>query len=282
MSKVDLGAIGISLNVSGDDRYLAEAAEIEQLGYSAIWLPGGQIDTLDRIAATVNATTHIRVVPGIIALDVYSSAEVIRLFAQLEASAPGRFVVGLGGPQRPPRLSTLARYLDELDDAEPPVPAQRRLLAALGPRKLEVARERAAGVVTLLVTPAYTAEVRRALGERSMLVVDQLVVLDDDPKRARETARGSIRFLSGVAGYRANFARMGFTDVDIADVTDRLVDELVVWGDAEQIANRVDEHRAAGADHVVLGVLSEGQQPGPLDVARRLAARVLGSPISGR
>ena len=274
MSKLSLGPVGMALNVSADDTYLSEAAEVEDLGYSAIWLPGGQIDSLDRIARIVGATRSVPVVPGIIPLDVYRAAAVVQLYAQLQASAPGRFVVGLGGPQQPRPLGPLGDYLDELDRAEPPVPAGRRILAALGPRKLELARERAAGAVALLVTPAYTRQARRILGVQPTLIVSQMLVLDTDAARARQAARVPLSFLSGVSGYRANFARMGFTDRDIAGLSDRLVDELVIWGSADAITARVSEHLEAGADQVALTVLSQDGQPGPIEAARELAGRL--------
>jgi probable F420-dependent oxidoreductase len=275
MTKLELGRIGISLNVSDDDTYLDEAAEIEELGYSTIWVPGGQLDSLDRIAELVRATTTIKVAPGIIPVDVYAADAVTALYADLEADAPGRFVVGLGGPQKPRPLKELNRYLDQLDASTPPVPASRRVLAALGPRKLELARDRSGGAIALLVTPDYTRDARAILGPDSTLVLDQFVVLDSDASRARETARGPLRFLSGVAGYRSSFERMGYSDEDIDDLSDRLVDDLVAWGDADAVAARVDEQFAAGADQVVLGVLTEGDQPGPIDVARQLASRLI-------
>jgi probable F420-dependent oxidoreductase len=271
MSKLSLGPIGMALNVSADDTYLREAAEVEKLGYSAIWLPGGQIDSLDRIAKIVGATMSVPVIPGIIPLDVYRPAAVAQLYARLQASAPDRFLVGLGGPQQPRPLRPLNDFLDELDRAEPPVPAGRRILAALGPRKLELARDRAAGAVALLVTPAYTEQARRILGRESALIISQMLVLGTGAAQARQVARGPLSFLSGVSGYRANFARMGFTDRDIASLSDRLVDELVIWGAADRITARVSEHLAAGADHVALTVLSSGGQPGPIEAARELA-----------
>src|SRR6266545_4530892 len=181
---------------------------------------------------------------------------------------------GRRGPQTPRPLQALNDYLDHLDQAEPPVPAQRRILAALGPRKLELARDRSAGAILLLVTPAYTSAARRILGGQSALVIDQMLVLDTDATRARQTARRPLRFLSGLRGYRASFARMGFTDADIAGLSDTLVDRLVIWGDAETITAQISQHLRAGADHVMLHVLSEGNQPGPIAVARRLAGRL--------
>jgi probable F420-dependent oxidoreductase len=212
----------------------------------------------------------VPVVPGIIPVDVYPPGEVTRLYADLQARAPGRFVAGLGGPQVPRPLRPLNDYLDQLDQGEPPVPAGRRILAALGPRKLELARERAAGAVLLLVTPDYTRAARRVLGPQAALVISQMVVLDTDAARAREAARALLRFLSGVAGYRASFTRMGFTASDIASLSDELVDRLVAWGSVGTIAARVNEHRQAGADQVVLTVLDNGRYSA-IESARQLA-----------
>jgi probable F420-dependent oxidoreductase len=269
MSKLDLGPVGVALTVS--DTYLSQAAELERLGYSALWLPGGQIDDLNRLAEIIRATAAVPVGSAIISLDVYPPGMVAGLYAQLQASAPGRLVAGLGGPQKPGPLRALNGYLDHLDRAEPPVPARRRLLAALGPRKLELARDSSAGAILLLVTPAYASAARRILGGDSTLVIDQMLVLDTDPTRARRTARRPLRFLSGLRGYRASFARMGFTGSDIDGLSDTLVDQLVIWGDADTITTRIGRYLRAGADHVMVHVLNEDDQPSPIEVARRLA-----------
>src|SRR5215471_18917180 len=273
MRKLDLGPIGMALTVS--DAYLDQAAELERLGYSALWLPGGQVDGLNRLTEIIRATTAVPVGSAIISLDVYPPGEVAGLYAQLEVSAPGRLVAGLGGPQTPRPLQALNDYLDHLDRAEPPVPAGRRLLAALGPRKLELARDRFAGAMLLLVTPAYTSAARRILGDDSTLVIDQMLVLDADADRARQTARRPLRFLSGLPGYRASFARMGFTDDDIDGLSDTLVDQLVIWGDTDAVTARIGEYRRAGADHIMLHVLNDGDQPAPIEVARQLAGRLI-------
>ncbi len=273
MSKLRLGPVGMALNVSADGTYLKDAAELEKLGYSTIWLPGGQIDRLDRITAIVHATTSVPVASAIIPVDVYDPAAVRQLYAGLQASAPDRFVAGLGGPQQPRPLGPLNDYLDQLDHGDPPVPAGRRILAALGPRKLELARDRAAGALALLVTPAYTRQARRILGAGSTLIISQMLVLDTDAGRAREAARIPLGFLSGIRGYRANFARMGFAESDIAGLSDRLVDDLVIWGSADTVTARVREHLDAGADQVALTVLNSGGQPRTIEAARELAGR---------
>jgi probable F420-dependent oxidoreductase len=274
MSRLGLGPVGAALQVS--DGYLAEAAELERLGYAAIWLPGGQIDDLRRLAEVAGATRTVPVGSAVISLDVYQPGMVADLYGRLEASAPGRFVAGLGGPQKPRPLAAMNDFLDRLDRAQPPVPAQRRVLAALGPRKLELARDRSAGALLLLVTPAYTSAARRIVGEEPTLVLDQMLVLESDPERARETARRPLRFLSGLRGYQASFARMGFTEDEITGLSDRLVDELVAWGDAGTVAGKISAQLQAGADQVVLHVLSQDGQPGPMEAARQLRARLPG------
>ncbi len=273
MSKLDLGPVGITLRISADGRHLDEAAALEGLGYSAIWLRGGQIDSLSRITEVVTATTAVPVVPGIIPVDVYAPGDVTRLYGDLQARAPGRFIAGLGGPQVPRPLQPLNDYLDQLDRGEPPVAPSRRILAALGPRKLELARERAAGAVLLLVTPDYTRTARRILGAQATLVISQTAVLDTDAARAREAARSPLRFLAGVAGYRASFTRMGFTASDIDNLSDELVDQLVAWGSAGTITARVNEYLQAGADQVVLTMPDNGRYPA-IDSARQLASRL--------
>ncbi|QGK70730.1 TIGR03620 family F420-dependent LLM class oxidoreductase [Allosaccharopolyspora coralli] len=272
MTKIDFGPVGVALNVSDDDSYVAEAAELETLGYSSVWLPGGELDSLERLADLLAATRTVPVAPAIIPPDVYADDAVAAVYARLERTHPGRFIVGLGSPHRPRQLRALNDYLDRLDAADPPVPAERRILAALGPRNLELARDRAAGAVPLLVTPGYTAWAREILGAESTLVVYQLAVADTDPHRARRTAREpTLRGLLGVGGYADNARRMGFSDQDIAELSDRLVDGLIGWGDETAIAGRVQDHLNSGADHVVLG---DDDQPGAIEVARQLAPRL--------
>ncbi len=274
MTSIKLGPTGFTLDVVADGSHLDDAAELEQLGYSTIWLPGGQLDSLDRIAEIVRATTTVQVAPSIIPPDVYSSAAVATLYAELEGSDPGRFVVGLGGPQQRRSMSALNAYLDRLDTADPPVPVGRRILAAIGPRKLQLARDRFGGAVPLLVTPQYTADARQILGTDSTLVISQPVVLDRNPESARRTARGMLSFLLGgtIPGYVAAMLRMGFSQNDVDQLADRLVDAVVVWGDEDAIAARIDEHRRAGADQVALSVLTAAGGPTPIEVARRLAS----------
>ncbi|MET4049770.1 MULTISPECIES: TIGR03620 family F420-dependent LLM class oxidoreductase [unclassified Rhodococcus (in: high G+C Gram-positive bacteria)] len=263
MDTLGLGRIGFSIGVTHS--YLEDACELESLGYSALWLPGGQIDRLGRLADLVHATESVKVVPGIVPVDVYSASATAQLYNELEDS--GRFVLGLGGPQAARPLERLSAYLDELD-----VPSDRVVLAALGPKKLEMARRRAAGAVALLVTPEYTERARALLGPDRTLVIDQFVVLETDPGRARTIAREPLSFLASVDGYRQNFLRMGFTSDDVDQLSDKLVDAVVAWGSVEDIAERVDAQLRAGADHVVLAPLGSSA----VTAGRALSGLVIG------
>jgi probable F420-dependent oxidoreductase len=158
-------------------------------------------------------------------------------------------------------------FLDGLE-----VPERHRCLAALGPKMLELARARTAGAHPYLVTPEHTANAREALGPDALLAPEQGVVLETDPDTARALARGLLEHSARLPNYISSWKRVVFTDEDISTMSDRLVDALVVWGDVDQIAARVAEHRAAGANHVCIQVI-DGQGAGlPLDTWRALAA----------
>jgi probable F420-dependent oxidoreductase len=263
---------GIAIDIHSDGSHRDTAAELERLGYHTLWIPGGQLDRLDRVSELLATTDSIQVATGIVPLGVHPPAEIAATYARLTERYPGRFVLGLGGPQQPGSLAALDDQLTELDAHG--VPADGRLLAALGPRKVAMARRRTAGAIVLLVTPEFTAQVRTELGADSILVADQFVVVDTDADRARAAARRPLSFLSTVGGYRAAFRRMGFTDADIDQASDRLVDAVSVWGDLDDIGARVTGQRGAGADQVVLTVLITDAGPAPLRCAELLADRL--------
>ncbi|SFW77396.1 TIGR03620 family F420-dependent LLM class oxidoreductase [Amycolatopsis australiensis] len=240
-----LGPLGATHTALDTDP--AVAAELEELGYATLWLAGGQGNNLPQIADVVRATSRIQVASGILSVDRVPAASVIEAYADLPA---GRFVVGLGGAHGPRPLAALGDYLDEIEEA---VPRSARILSALGPRMLELARDRASGAYPYLVTTDYVASAREILGADRQLAVLLSVVPETDVARVREHVRGgSLPFLAGMPGYAANFRRMGFTDADLADLSDRLVDALTVWGDFDTVAARLREYRAAGADQVVV------------------------------
>lgn len=275
MRALSAGSVGIAVDLGAD--FQQHAATYEQLGYGSLWLSGGQLQSLDPLQEVLAATSHAVVAPGIASLDVHTPQAIRDAFEASEATSPDRLMVGMGGPQAVTvgALQAMQDAVDDLDVGTPPIPAARRLLAALGPRKLELARERFAGAITLLTVPDHTRLARRNLGDTA-LVVHQMAVLDTDPDRARQAARRPLGFLATVGGYAANFRRMGFTDEDISGLSDRLVDAVVAWGDADQIAERLDQHRGAGADHVVLSLLPADGGLGVPEAASRLAPVLLG------
>ncbi|HEY6277799.1 MAG TPA: LLM class F420-dependent oxidoreductase [Streptosporangiaceae bacterium] len=266
---VDVGRIGIwctSRIWPADPGAAAEAAaELEELRYTALWL-GISPATLELPEHLLAATSSLTVATGIVTVWDAPAAAVAAAYHRVSAAYPGRFLLGLGashahvversGGRYEHPFSKVREFLAGLDGAEPPVPADGRALAALGPRMLALAASDTAGAHPYLVTPEHTRRAREILGQRPLLAPEQMAVLDTDPARARETARGVLRFYLQAPNYVANLTRLGFSGDDIGQVSDRLVDALVAWGDEAAIARRVREHYQAGADHVCVQVLT--------------------------
>jgi probable F420-dependent oxidoreductase len=243
-----MSAIGLaSSNPYTDDAAVVaeEARHAQDLGYATLWRSGD----LPMIAAAVRATTTIPVATGIISVSRVPAGDVIALHDELE---PGRFVVGIGGAHGPRPLQTIGDYLDQLDAAG----IRAGVLAALGPNMLTLARQRAGGAYPYLVTPEYVAQARAHLGADRTLAVLQMVIPLTDRDNVRRAASGPLEFLAWKpGGYRRNLLRQGFTEADIDQVSDRLLDGITAWGEPRRIAERVAEYHAAGADEVVLRIL---------------------------
>jgi probable F420-dependent oxidoreductase len=273
MSKIDLGTYGVAIGPAAGDRggaaFLDAVAEIDAMGYDTIWLTGGPLAGLHQVADAVRATERARVATGILSVDRFPAQDVVALYEKLEEEHPGRFVLGLGGAHGPRPLPSLHAYLDRLDAAG--VPAERRIMAALGPKMLDLARERSAGAFPVLVTAAHTTHARARLGGDTTLAVEQLVVLDTDAAAARAKARGPLGGLARLPAYRANFRRMGFSEEEIRDLADPLVDSLVCRGDDAAVADHVRAHLEAGADHVALSPVTDTPDVQPVAEWRRLA-----------
>ncbi|MGW4473036.1 TIGR03620 family F420-dependent LLM class oxidoreductase [Nonomuraea sp. NPDC004354] len=292
-------AIGtVGLWVSGIDlRPAAEsaaiAAEIETLGYGALWLSEGLVrDPFMEVSTLLAATRSLVVGTGIAVIWGRHPRNVRMQTRSLLDTHPGRFVLGLGTSharlvegvlglryERP--LSALREHLDRLDEPDPildlagiggaTAPAAPRVLAALGPKALTLARDRAAGAFSYLVTPEHTADARTVLGPDRTLIVEQAVVAGLPADEARARARGHIAAYLAAEPYRASWRRLGFDDTDFADGgSDRLVDSLVATGE-DMIAERIDAHLAAGADHVCLQALPSDPRTATLDQWRNLA-----------
>ncbi len=286
---MEINAVGIwaaGLRFGDPDEARDAAAELEQLGYGPLWVPGGAIaGTLDAAGALLAATSRVTVATGIVNIWVEDAHAVAADHHRLNAEHGGRLLLGLGvshGPligeryQRP--QAAMRDYLDELDAADPPVPHDERVLAAIGPKSLAVARERSRGSHTYLMTPEHTAIAREALGDGPLLAPEQTVVLESDPERAREAARGFLKVYLGLPNYMDHLRRIhGLTDADVADGgSDRLVDLTVAWGNEEAIRSRVRAHRDAGADHVCIQVITgDRARDLPREQWRRLAEALI-------
>jgi probable F420-dependent oxidoreductase len=269
--------IGIwSVEILGGDQAQVPdvAAELEELGYSAIWYPGGAGGPVFDIAdAVLSATREVPVGIGILNLWAHDPADVASSFADLDAKHPGRYLLGIGASHKAmidaggnagrfkQPWSAMNAYLDALDNAETPVPADRRVLAALGPKMTETARTRAGGVHSFFVTAEHTRLARQSLGSDAILAPEHAVILETDPGKARDIARRYTGLYLRFPNYWRNLLRLGWTEDDIRDGgSDALVDELVAWGDPSTIRKRVDAHLDAGADHVCVQVLTEWRE----------------------
>jgi probable F420-dependent oxidoreductase len=241
------------------------AAEVEELGFDALWFGeyGGR-DAFTQAALILAATSKLTVATGIARFDRRAPITAEAATRALGEAYPGRFVVGLGGHfpgQRP--LATMREYLAGMDEAElpglpPPAPRPRRVLAALGPKALDLAAERADGAHPYFVPPEHTALARERLGQSAYLAVEQAVVLDGDAEAAREVAREHVgTYVKLAPHHRSNLRRLGFTDDDLSGGgSDRLVDALVAFRGEQPVADRIRAHLDAGADHVCVQVLA--------------------------
>lgn len=263
----------------GDPGEIAEAAaELESLGYSALWIPDVGGDLFTPLGHLLANTSSITVATGILNIWMHTAAETGEWRARLPADQRERLLLGIGISHAPlidsedrtwdKPLARTRAYLDEMDAGG--IPADRRCVAALGPKMLELARDRSAGAHPYLVTPEHTAIARQALGDKG-LFVEQGVVLETDAERARMVARQALENYALLPNYVNNWKRLGFTDDDVATLSDRLVDGLIAWGDVDAIAARVQEHRDAGADHVCVQVLVERDAPMQREAWRALA-----------
>ncbi|GHF94519.1 LLM class F420-dependent oxidoreductase [Streptomyces thermodiastaticus] len=253
------------------------AAELEDLGFGAVWLGGNS--AARHATPLLEATTRLVVGTSIQSIWDYTAEDSAAGHAEVESAHPGRFVLGLGvshaklAEQYRRPYSAMVAYLDALDAAG--VPAERRVLAALGPKMLQLSRDRAAGTIPYLVTPEHTARAREILGDGPLLAPEFKVVLEEEAERARTVARSYLARYLQLPNYTSNFLRLGFTEDDVrGGGSDRLIDAVFAWGSESRIRDRIEKFHAAGADHVVVQVVTEAEDRDALPAQewRRLAA----------
>ena len=275
------GRVGIwSLESRFGDPLQAEdaASEVEALGYGAIWIPGGiGGDVLGDIERLMLTTKTIKFATAILNIYRQDADYVAGWWNAKPAEIHDRIMLGIGvshgpliGEQYRKPLGAMSDYLDMLDKGG--VPAASRCLAALGPKMLELARERSAGSHPYLVSPEHTAEARAILGPDAFLAPELGVAVETDPEKARGLARAALAQYLVLPNYVNNWRRLGFSEEEITGSSDRLVDSLFAWGTVEQIGARVQAFLDAGANHVCLQVLHGGAAMAPpLEEYRALA-----------
>ncbi len=269
----------------------AAAAEAEQLGYGAIWFSEAfGRESLTQAALLLSATSRIVVATGI--TNIYGRDPVTMASAQktLSEAYPERFLLGLGVSHIPlvqqqrghtyeKPVAKMREYLNAMDNAAYQSVAPdslHRVLAALGPKMLELSAKRTEGAHTYNVTPEHTSTARGILGQGPLLAVEQAVVVEKDASRARKIARAFLAIYLTLPNYTNNFLRLGFTEEDCkGEGSDRLIDSIVAWGDIEAIRGRIDAHFAAGADHVCIQALPAEPKSLPLDEWRQLAKTLI-------
>jgi len=286
---MDLSGVGIwsSQLRYGNATESAEAAsELEELGFTALWIPDVGGPVLDSVGNLLASTKHTIIATGILNLWMHEASDVAARYASLTKTHGERFLLGIGcshaplidskepGRYRKPLAATRA-FLDAIDATEQPVPVANRVLAALGPKMLELSATRARGAHPYLVTPDHTRQAREVLGEGPLLLPEQTVLLTADRAEARAIGTDWLRAYLALPNYANNLLRSGFTQDDLDSVSDRLFDAIIAWGNQDAILQRVNEHRQAGADHVCVQALTADPREFPREQWRRLAAALL-------
>lgn len=286
---MNLSGVGLwssQLRYGNPDEAAEAAAELDGLGFTALWIPdvgGPVLDSVDNLLAATEKTV---IATGILNLWMHEPAEVAARYAALTETHGERFLLGIGvshaplidakepGRYRKPLAATKA-FLDGIDASPQPVPTANRVLAALGPKMLQLSATGAGGAHPYLTVPEHTRQAREALGSGPMLLPEQTVLLTDDRDQAREIGIPWLSSYLALPNYANNLLRLGFTEDDVSSVSDRLFDGLIAWGDEDAVRRRVREHLDAGADHVCVQVLTADPREFPREQWRRLAEALL-------
>ena len=267
------------------------AAELEELGYRTVWVPEAVgREPFANAAMLLSGTSGLNIATGIASIHARTAMTMQAGWKALSEAFPGRFLLGLGVSHQPmvegvhkqaydKPYSTMVQYLDAMDRgpyvAAPPTVAPSRVLAALGPKMLQLAAERGLGAHPYFVPVEHTAYARQVMGPDALLAPEQMAVFETDPTKARETARRAMRTYLMLPNYTNNLRRLGWGDDDLLHGgSDKLVDAIVVWGSLDTIVDRVRAHLVAGADHVCVQVLPADGGSLPMQEWRELATAI--------
>lgn len=291
-----LGPVGVwsfALDRHDIGRARDAAAEVEGLGFPALWIPEGlgSKEVLTHAALLLGGSGKLILATGIASIWARDPVAMANGARTVGDAFPGRFVLGIGVSHRrsvdrrgaaryEQPYARMRQYLEAMDAARYPAleagPAPPRVLAALGPKMLRLAADRAAGAHPYFVPVEHTAFARETLGDEPLLAPEQAVVLRTDPRAARSIAREYMSHYLKLENYANNLLRLGWAEEDLAGGgSDALVDALVAWGDEDAIRARVRDHLEAGADHVSVQALAEDPAALPLDDLRALAPALL-------
>ena len=253
-------------------------AQVEEMGYGAVWVPEAVIrEPFASTALLLSATKKIVLATGIASLHARTAQTMQAGWKTLTEAFPDRFLLGIGVSHAPmvqgvhkgtydKPYSTMVEYLDAMDKGiffgAAPTTAPQRVLAALGPKMLKLAAERGAGAHPYFTPVEHTAFARETMGAGALLAPELAVVLETDATKAREIARKYMTTYTRLPNYANNLKRFGFTDDEITNQEDRLVDAIVAWGSLDTVVAAVKGHLDAGADHVCIQVLTD--KPGTL------------------
>ncbi len=293
-TSVDIGRYGIWQSVLDQQpsaRVRELAAEIEAMGWPTLWLPeAAGRDAMVSASVLLGATTHLKVATGIAQIHARDPVTTAAAQRTLAEAFNNRFLLGLGVSHQPliegvrkqayvKPYSLMKQYLAAMAEAPftavGPSEAPPTVIAALGPKMLELARRATQGAHPYFVPPEHTAVAREALGPQPLLAVEQMVILDTNAETARTLARGDMQRYLRLPNYTNNLRRLGYTEEDLAGPSDHLVDAIVAWGDEDAIVARVQAHLDAGADHVCVQHLVADRSVVPLEAWRRLAEILL-------
>ena len=276
MTKPDLGRYG----VFGRGATPQQAAEIEALGYGAIWVGGSPPAELDWVEPLLGATERLKVATGIVNIWTAAAGPVAESFHRINTAYPGRFLLGIGVGHREAiaeykkPIDALNEYLDKLDEYG--VPKEHRVVAARGPQVLKLSAGRSAGAHPYLTTPEHTAQARELIGSDAFLAPEHKAILTTDANKARAVGRQALEIYLNLNNYLNSWKRLGFNDSDVAKPgSDRLVDAVVAYGTVDAVAARLKAHLDAGADHVPVQVLTspENLVPALTELAGPLGLR---------
>lgn len=291
---IDIGRVGLwqgVLDGHPTTKVKEVVAELDELGWPTYWIP----ETVSRdpfvaAAMMLEASQQMKVATGIASIWARDAMTTANATKTLNEAYDGRFLLGLGVSHHTltewvrkhdysKPLSKMREYLERMDKSlfrgvEPAEPPS-RVIAALGPKMLELSAELADGAHPYFVPVEHTAVAREAIGPDKLLAVEQMIVLETDADKARTIARQHMEVYLGLPNYANNLLRFGFDESDISEATDRLVDAIVAWGTLDDALDRVKAHHDAGADHVCVQVLQENGGDVPMDAWRQLASALL-------